>query len=190
VRGATGGSIAAPVWARVMRHLDPGGSWAPPPGVERRQVDEYGNIVASNCPVIGQVREEWFIEGSAPLGRCQLPSDAMWDSIYGYTYAPYDTLGGMDDSWLQRLRRRLFGREGGDTLSPGDEPGRIRPGRPEDTVPMYDVPDVPDPSRRTPPGRDRRQPSNDRPMGEPLDEAPPETPPAGEVPNEPSDDDD
>ena len=161
VRGATGGSIAAPVWARVMRHLRTGGEWTPPPGVERRQVDSFGNIVASNCPVVGQVREEWFLEGSAPLGRCQMPSAAMWDTMYGY---PYDTLGGYggeDDSWLQRLRRRLFGE--GDTVAPNDDMrGRIRPGRPEDTVPMYD-PGVPDPSRRPVPSQPQPEPSQPEP---------------------------
>ena len=150
VRGATGGSIAAPVWARVMRNLRGGGEWTPPPGVERRQVDSYGNIVASNCPVVGAVREEWFIDGSAPLGRCQMPSAAMWDTMYGY---PSDTLGayaGDDPTWLQRLRQRLFGE--GDTARAPDDRARIRPGRPEDTVPMYD-PGVPDPTRRPVPTR-------------------------------------
>jgi len=190
VRGATGGSIAAPVWARVMRHLRSGRGWTPPPGVERRQVDAFGNIVASNCPVIGALREEWFLEGTAPLGRCQLPPDAMWDTMGGYM--PYDTLGGYDDSWLQRLRRRLFGNEGRDTLAPRDDRGRIRPGRAEDTVPMYEVPAVPDPGRRTPPGAERRE--NERPVGDALDEAPPgretEPPPSDDEPKEPSDDDD
>ena len=175
VRGATGGAIAAPIWARVMRHLRGGGEWSPPSGVERRQVDAYGNIVASNCPVVGQVREEWFIEGSAPLGRCQMPSEAMlWDSTYG-GYQPYDTLGGVspDDSWLQRLRRRLFGADSG-TVQPGDR-GRIRPGRAEDTVPMYD-PGVPDPSRRPgqrPVGTPEPTPTEPAPQPQPTEPVPP-----------------
>lgn len=182
VRGATGGSIAAPVWARVMGNLRGStAEWTPPPGVERRQVDSYGNIVASNCPVIGQVREEWFMEGSAPLGRCQLPSAAMWDTMYGY---PYDTLGaaGEDPSWLQRLRQRLFGR---DTLNPAEERGRIRPGRPEDTIPMYE-PGVPDPSRR--PARPERQPGD--PQGRPIPSQPQPVPSQPETPEPPADDQD
>ena len=35
-----------------------GGDWQAPPGVERLQVDELGNVVASNCPIFGEVREE------------------------------------------------------------------------------------------------------------------------------------
>jgi membrane peptidoglycan carboxypeptidase len=165
VRGATGGAIAAPVWARVMRHLRTSGDWSPPPGVERRQVDSFGNILASNCPVIGAVREEWFIEGSAPVGRCQMPSDPVWDTMGGYTYSPYDTLGAAGDaSWLQRLRRRLFGAQ--DSMAtPDDGRGRIRPGRPEDTIPMYN-PGVPDPDRRpsvTPPSAGTRRASSTTP---------------------------
>ncbi|HEX6589118.1 MAG TPA: PBP1A family penicillin-binding protein [Longimicrobiales bacterium] len=188
VRGATGGSIAAPVWARVMRHLRGGGEWTPPPGVERRQVDSYGNIIASNCPVIGQVREEWFLEGSAPLGRCQLPSTAMWDTMYGY---PYDSLGAASDdpTWLQRLRQRLFGRDSADT---NDDRPRIRPGRPEDTIPMYE-PGVPDPSRRPTPTRPEPLPTQPQPQQpvqpqQPQPVEPPAPPPSGG--NEDDDDDD
>jgi penicillin-binding protein 1A len=189
VRGATGGAIAAPVWARVMRNLRGGVEWSPPPGVERRQVDAYGNIVASNCPIIGEVHEEWFLEGSAPLGRCQLPpQDMAWDSSYG-GYARYDSLGGAaaDASWLQRLRQRLFGNQADTGLVEPDDRARIRPGRPEDTVPMYD-PGVPDPSRRprptpTPPGRPpvgTPEPTPSEPDPEPVTPSTPTEEPAKE----------
>ena len=128
------------------------------------------------------------MEGTVPLGRCQYPSGAMWDTMYGGM--PYDTLGGMgDDSWLERLRRRLFGADSG-RVERDDQNGRIRPGRPEDTIPMYRVPDVPDPDRRppaaTPPGR--QQADDDRPLGErvpPADDEDDE-----EEPEEEEDDDD
>lgn len=187
VARATGGAIAGPVWARVMRQLRGGGDWAPPPGVEQRQVDTYGNIVASNCPIFGQVHDEWFLDGNAPLGRCQYPTTPGWDTLYGYN--PYDTLGGMpggmgDDSWLERLRRRLFG---ADTMGapPRDDRGRIRPGRAEDTIPMYE-PGVPDPNRRPEPMRPQPErtetdPRGEAPLGErPPDPGPPPAEPAGE----------
>jgi membrane peptidoglycan carboxypeptidase len=113
VRGASGGELAAPVWGRVMRrmNLDSRG-WAPPPGIEMRMVDQYGNIVGENCPMIGQTRQEYFREGSAPIASC----------YSGSTYGYYDSLGTYpdtviraplpdDESWWRRMRSRIFGRE-------------------------------------------------------------------------------
>jgi hypothetical protein len=155
-----------------MRAVGDGGDWTPPPGVERRQVDGYGNIVASNCPIFGDVREEWFLEGNTPIGRCQYPTTAGWDTLYGYD--PSDTLGMQpgDEGWLQRMRRRLFGEDKDTARAIDDDPARIRPGRAEDTVPMFERPGVPDPDRREPeqrrepPGQQRQPPAADAPPDE------------------------
>jgi penicillin-binding protein 1A len=110
---ASGGELAAPVWGRVMRRMNQSSNgWAPPPGVEMRMVDQYGNIVGENCPMIGQTRQEYFREGSAPIASC----------YSGSTYGYYDSLGVYpdtviraplpeDDGWWRRMRSRIFGRE-------------------------------------------------------------------------------
>lgn len=102
---ATGGRLAAPVWGRIMRGLDVGGGqWAPPPGVEQLQVDELGNVVASNCPTHGAVREEYFIRGTVSVNDCFGYGYGYGDSLY------HDTTGLAEDedSWWRRLRERLF----------------------------------------------------------------------------------
>ncbi len=111
VRGATGGELAAPVWGRVMRRMNiRSGGWAPPPGVEMRMVDEYGNLIGENCPVVGATRQEYFIEGTAPFASCYTGSYTYMDSVMysdSVIRAPMDD----DDRWWQRLRARIFGRE-------------------------------------------------------------------------------
>jgi penicillin-binding protein 1A len=111
VRGTTGGELTAPVWGRVMRRLGTrSADWTPPPGVETRTVDEFGNVLAENCPPFGPTRTEVFLVGTTPMATCT--------PDYYYTY--YDSLGypipppGADTSdlaWWQRLRERLFRRD-------------------------------------------------------------------------------
>ena len=204
VARATGGAIAGPVWARVMSQLRAGGDWTPPPGVEQRQIDSYGNILASNCPVVGQVREEWFMDGTVPLGRCLMPTQPGWDTMYGYS--PYDTTGGMgmeDDTWLQRLRRRLFGADSAGKQPIENERGQIRPGRAEDTIPMYE-PGTPEPSRRPQPQQPLpgrvvpEDPAGEQPLGErrpdpgppPSNDDPPPAEPQGTATPPQTEDDD
>lgn len=178
VRGATGGSMAAPVWGRVMRQVPgQGGVWTPPPGVEKRTVDQYGNVVASNCPTFGETREEWFLTGSAPLSDCQYPGGLAWDSMGGWDSMPPPGEG--DDGWFDRLRQRIFGEED----ARDREPGRIRPGRPEDTIPLYRQPRQPRPQ-----GQERRDDPLDA-VQDPADRQPePDTPeqPEPDVPDRPA----
>lgn len=128
LRGATGGELAAPVWGRVMRRLGREASpWEPPNGVEIRTVDEYGNVLADNCPGFGPTRQEYFVGGTTPMATCHAdPYYTYYDSL-GYPIAGAamdDTLS--DDSWWRRLRARVFGRDTlGDTI-------RVRP----DTMPV------------------------------------------------------
>jgi penicillin-binding protein 1A len=128
LRGATGGELAAPVWGRIMRRMNiESNGWAPPNGVEMRMVDEYGNVVGDNCPIIGPTRQEYFIEGTAPFTSCYSGSYTYMDTtMYGDSVirAPIDD----DDRWWQRLRSRIFGNE--DTPaepSPPPPPAREEP---------------------------------------------------------------
>ncbi len=122
--GATGGEIAAPVWGRIMRQVAPSSSdWAPPAGVETREVDETGSIVGQGCPTYGATHTEYFLAGTAPIGECYRdPSyyQTGWlDSLGAYPYDttytyPYDTTSVMteeDARFWERLRSRVFGEE-------------------------------------------------------------------------------
>ncbi len=107
VRGATGGELAAPVWGRFMRQIaEPAEGWPVPAGIETRTVDEYGAVVADNCPLVGAAtRTEYFLAGTVPAVDC-------WPDGY-LTYA--DSLAMYADSteegWWQRMRERLFGED-------------------------------------------------------------------------------
>ena len=174
---ATGGRLAAPVWGRIMRSVNPGSqNWTPPPGVEQYLVDEYGNVVASNCPTYGEVHEEYFVRGTVRPHDCR--------SMYGYDTLYYDSAygGGQGDSWWRRLRERIFGDEEADSLGrPATRPDTIIRGRraPPDTIRMgrplptpRDTirlrPDPPDTMRR-PTARDTiRIDTMPPPAGEPV----------------------
>ena len=173
IRGATGGALAAPVWGRIMRGIgNNGGDWSPPPGIERLQVDEMGNVVASNCPTVGGVREEYFIRGTANVSDCFGYGYGLADSIYSdsaYT-------GESDESWWRRLRDRIFSddeRARADTV--GRPPMRdtiLIPNRqPRDTVLMR-----PSPPDTGPVGRDTVLP-RPRPQPRPDTTPPPPPPP-------------
>jgi len=90
--GATGGRLAAPVWARFLKEgwhsPDSDTAWMPPAGVESRQIDlASGQIAADWC---GPSRKEWFRTGSAPTGTCNGES--------GFTVAMRDIEALVDDT--------------------------------------------------------------------------------------------
>jgi len=71
---ATGGRLAAPVWARVMAVWQRGKAipeaWRPPAGVESREIDlRTGGLATSGCPR-DQVASEWYLAGTAPQADC------------------------------------------------------------------------------------------------------------------------
>jgi penicillin-binding protein 1A len=74
--GGGGGSIAAPVWGRVMAsyyktHAEPQ-PWRPPYDLIQIRIDrETGFLATSECPE-SQVVQEWFIPGTEPRGYCPL----------------------------------------------------------------------------------------------------------------------
>lgn len=108
VARATGGELAAPVWGRVMaRTGQRSAGWQPPPGVEMRMVDAAGNVMGDNCPMVGEVRREYFIQGTAPVATCYPAYDP-----YAYTDTAYpspDTASYTGDAgWWDRMRARIF----------------------------------------------------------------------------------
>ncbi|HEX6558107.1 MAG TPA: PBP1A family penicillin-binding protein [Longimicrobiales bacterium] len=152
---ATGGDLAAPIWARVMvRNGIRSQGWAPPAGIEMRMVDENGNVLGENCPVVGATRREYFIQGTAPVASCYPSYDpyAMTDTL-GY---PVDTLGttaAEDAGWWARMRSRIFGRDG----NPKEQPVETAPldspalrGTPT-TPPAQNPPPNPNPATLPPP---------------------------------------
>ena len=67
---ATGGRLAAPVWARVIGAWQRGkpipARWQPPEGLEQHDVDtRTGGLATGGCPS-QQVAREWFLPGTAP----------------------------------------------------------------------------------------------------------------------------
>lgn len=106
LRGATGGELAAPLWGRIVTRLgEPSGDWTVPPGVDVRQVDNYGNVIGEYCSVPSGSRAEYFLTGTAPVASCYA------DPGYAYTDTSafrQDSLSTYDDGWWRRLRRRLF----------------------------------------------------------------------------------
>lgn len=73
---ATGGRLAAPVWARFVKEgwhsPDRDSAWRAPVGVESRQIDlASGKLAADYC---GESRREWFKAGTAPKETCDAES--------------------------------------------------------------------------------------------------------------------
>jgi len=69
---ATGGRLAAPVWARFIKEgwhsPDRDSAWRAPVGVESRQIDlASGKLAADYC---GESRRAWFRAGTAPKETC------------------------------------------------------------------------------------------------------------------------
>jgi membrane peptidoglycan carboxypeptidase len=71
---ATGGSVAAPAWGRIMRRAEgwTGGSWTMPEGVVRLTIDpSTGHALESGCqPREGEASDELFLSGETPRTTC------------------------------------------------------------------------------------------------------------------------
>ncbi len=85
---ATGGRLAAPVWARVMAAWQRGKpvpfGWVPPMELVQRDVDAItGGLSTDACPP-EQVAHEWFLPGTEPKQECPLHHDpSFWDRTFG-----------------------------------------------------------------------------------------------------------
>ena len=79
--GATGGRLAAPVFARVLSSWERGQAlppaWSPPPGIESHEVDiRTGGLATSGCPR-EQVALELYLPGTAPPADCSEHSGGL-----------------------------------------------------------------------------------------------------------------
>jgi penicillin-binding protein 1A len=87
----TGGRLAAPLWARVVRSAVQGrpmpAPWAPPPGVEQHAIDtQTGKLANGPCPA-EQVVHEWFLAGTAPTEDCPLHRGGLvgfFERLFGH----------------------------------------------------------------------------------------------------------
>lgn len=173
VSGASGGTLAAPVWGRMMREIYqsrtiPDG-WPPPPNVTTAEVDAAtGAIVSPDCPAIGPVYTEYFLRGTASQQGCPRFSspyrdlDSLWiDEEWSASGLDLDSLrvefadsGGIDFPELEALRRRIRAAE---------EEFRLRQGRrnPTDTSTGNQSDEIEGSGRRTPIGEPVGPPSRD-----------------------------
>ncbi|MBR9991281.1 MAG: PBP1A family penicillin-binding protein [Gemmatimonadetes bacterium] len=72
VEDATGGALAAPVWARVMREHATTRAWATPSGIVEQRVDpSTGLLLTPGCePEQGRAVTELFVRGDEPASAC------------------------------------------------------------------------------------------------------------------------
>ncbi|MEJ2679098.1 MAG: penicillin-binding transpeptidase domain-containing protein [Gemmatimonadota bacterium] len=79
MRGASGGRLAAPVWADLMKQVyetrpDPA-PWAPPYNVTGAAVDVESGLLATDACPRDDVRVEYFLRGTEPQTYCPLHPD-------------------------------------------------------------------------------------------------------------------
>jgi penicillin-binding protein 1A len=204
VRGASGGTLAAPVWGRIMKRIYEDRPmprpWTPPPGVETAQVEVgTGRVVGNTCPPTGPTYTEYFARGVPPEActvttqyATMVPidtawSDEEWGSIANDTLVDVPLPEGVDWPELEALRRRI--RVG---APPADgEPidttfGRVPLGPPEPRpAPPPETRPLPIPESRDTMGGGERQEAPPHLLGRPVqrDSTPP--PPPDSVPAAP-----
>lgn len=177
-RGATGGTLAAPIWGRIMRQVGgSGGGWTPPVGVEQLVIDENGAVVAEGCTPMGQTRTEYFQRGTAPIASCYPDYYAYADTFdWDYYDEVRDSVGGIQpdtsDGWWNRLRSRMFGAQ--DSAGRTGRTGQAqRDTMPSDTLPSDTVPR--DTARRAEPLGDPVGPQPRRPIPDTMRRPIPDT---------------
>ena len=194
VRGASGGTLVAPAWGRMMRRVYAGRpastEWATPSGVTTAQVElGSGAVVSELCPARGPTYTEFFIRTSAPEEPCPTddhyaltyPGDSLWvDEEWAIEPGYTDTLSAAGDVapgvyWpeLEALRRRL---RVGDDGSRASTPSR-------DSIAGVPAPRRPDPARPAPP-RPLAAPPADDPIGTPVAPQPSVEPPPPAAPSD------
>jgi penicillin-binding protein 1A len=75
---ASGGRLAAPVWARFLRtgwhNPEDDAPWTPPPGIVQKQIDVgTGKLASDWC---GPSRREYFKTGTTPVTSCE--NEVQW----------------------------------------------------------------------------------------------------------------
>jgi penicillin-binding protein 1A len=110
VPGASGGTMAAPVWARIMSRIYAGRPmpppWAPPSNVISAQVDRAtGAPVDPTCPARGPVYTEYFIGSAPPSAMCPVPGayamtgDTAWHDEESYMSIPPSAISQPGDTF-------------------------------------------------------------------------------------------
>ncbi len=204
VRGASGGTIAAPVWGRIMTRVYAGraapAEWGAPRGVVTETVDRAtGLAVVQGCPARGATYTEYFVNTRPPAESCApaggypgyppIAMDTAWrDEEWGSTDIqlpePYDpdTVGmsdleqrGIDWPELEAQRRR------GERPPPAT--GSVEPLPPEPYTPLPEPRTTPRTTRRAAeeppaPRAEPRERPRPRVLGEPVKPAEPPAEPA------------
>jgi len=99
VRGASGGTIAGPVWGRIMQRIysstSPPDGWRRPSGVVTAEVDRAtGAVIGEACPPAGDRYTEYFVRSAPAPAPC--PSDPYDPYEPWYTY---DDGVWIDEEW-------------------------------------------------------------------------------------------
>ncbi|HEX2190267.1 MAG TPA: PBP1A family penicillin-binding protein, partial [Longimicrobiaceae bacterium] len=110
VRDASGGTLAAPVWGRIMAAA-PGGApeeWEPPRGVvERDVVAATGAVLAPGCRAGGETYREAFLRHAVPDEVC--PRGAPYGGgIEGWIRRRLEELGVGVEDWASRAADRAL----------------------------------------------------------------------------------
>jgi penicillin-binding protein 1A len=105
---ATGGRLAAPVWARMMMRLQSaqaGPEWPRPAEVEEGRVDPAtGLMIASGCPPWDGVgRRELFLRPYVPVSACPSPLPSDWEDTALTAGEPFDDEEGLQTGLLEEL---------------------------------------------------------------------------------------
>ncbi|HEX8392963.1 MAG TPA: PBP1A family penicillin-binding protein [Longimicrobium sp.] len=182
----SGGTLAAPVWGRIMRVAERGEApeaWRPPGSVVRRTVALAGDrVVAPGCRARGATYQEYFLRAHVPGGICPRGSRRNDEPWWRRAWESARTAAGewARDAWDQ-LRARVRRAAGGDAAARDDAgpPARSRereaepgpPVAPDETAPDEPGPDEPAPEPRRP---ERDQPADTIRLEAPADPPPPE----------------
>ena len=179
---ATGGRLAAPVWARLMTRLyagrKPPSPWPMPAGVVEGMVDpQTGLLLASGCaPWSGVAYKELFVHGAVPVTVCPSQGPIMTAEMLPLPPLP-DYEEGMETGVpLEDVPK---------TTPPGGEPVRLGDGTTA-TEPMRSyTPTSPIPAPSAPPSAAAPSPAAVAPVPASRPSAPPADEPAPEPTREP-----
>ena len=181
---ATGGRLAAPVWARLMTRLyagrKPPSPWPMPAGVVEGMVDpQTGLLLASGCaPWSGVAYKELFVHGAVPVTVCPSQGPIMTAEMLPLPPLP-DYEEGMETGVpLEDVPK---------TTPPGGEPVRLGDGTTA-TEPMRSyTPTSPIPAPSAPPSAAAPSPAAPSPAAvAPVPASRPSAPPADEPAPEPT----
>jgi penicillin-binding protein 1A len=164
---ATGGRLAAPIWARLMLRVYQGrphpGRWPKPPGVVEGWVDPAtGMLLADGCrPAYGAAYRELFLSGHAPRASCPAtgPPEPLTADIL--PLEGYEEFMGEPDLPPLELERSVVPEEdeggedaeeaGAESAAPEEPPAAASPEPPAEPPAPRVSPSTP--PRRSPPAR-------------------------------------